>query len=108
MVEATLRFHQAEPTALATDAEHVVEADLDVPNGELAVSGPTDDPRRAPHIGMARGRYRVRVSYIPSGPPADEASGAGYGDYFIYQVDLWPASTPVPLVVPKQGPHPWA
>lgn len=107
-VRATLRFHPAEPPAWAKDAEHVVEADLDVPNGDLAVYGPTDDPDQEPHFSIARGRYRVRVSYIPSVPPAAEASQTGYGDHFLYQVDLWPAITPAPLVVLKQGPNPWA
>jgi hypothetical protein len=107
-VEAELRLHPAEPSTWVMDAEHVVEADLDVPNGDLAVYGPADDPGQEPHISIAQGRYRVRVSYLPSGPPAAEANETGYGDYFIYRVDLWPASKPAPLAVLKQGPDPWA
>jgi hypothetical protein len=72
-----------------------------VPNGDLAVYGPTGDPNLEPHISISRGRYRVRVSYLPSVPPATEASETGYGDHFLYQVDLWPAITSAPLLVLK-------
>jgi hypothetical protein len=106
-VGAELRLHPAELPTLVEDAEHVVEADLDVPNGDLVVYGPADDPGQELHISIAQGRYRVRVSYLPSGPPA-EANESEYGDYFIYQVDLWPTSKPAPLAVLKQGPDPWA
>jgi hypothetical protein len=107
-VEVTLRFHPGEPPAWAAETEHVVEADLDVPNGDLAVYGPTDGPGQEQHITIARGRYRVRVSYIPSEPPTIGASGGGYGDHFIYHADLWPVMTPTPLVVLRQGSNPWA
>jgi hypothetical protein len=30
------------------------------------------------------------------------------GDYFIYEMDLWPTSKPAPVAVVKQGPNPWA
>lgn len=107
-VTATLRVHSAEPPAWAKDAEHIVEADLDVPNGDVAVYGPTDNPDREAHISIAPGLYRVRVSYRPSAPPAIETGETGYGGHFIYQADLWPAIMPAPLVVLKQGPNPWA
>ena len=106
-VEVTLRFHPGEPPAWATEAEHVVEADLDVPNGDLAVYGPTDDPDHGHHISTARGRYRTRISYIPSEPATTGASDARGGEHCLYQADLWPVITPTPLVVLKQGPNPW-
>lgn len=49
-------------------------------------------------------RYRVRVSYVPTRPPA-EPSDTGHGDYFIYQVGLWPTSKPAPLAVLKHDPR---
>jgi hypothetical protein len=107
-VEAELRLHRAEPTTWVPDADHVVEADLEAPNGDLAVYGPADDPGQELHLSIAPGGYRVRVSYLPSEPPASEANQTGYGDYFIYRVDLWPTSKPSPLAVLKQGPDPWA
>ena len=67
MVEATLHSHRAEPRTEMKNAEHVVEADIDVPNGDVAIYGPGDDPGREQRISIAQGRYRVRVSYLPSG-----------------------------------------
>jgi hypothetical protein len=108
MVETTLRIHPADPQSRVEDAEHIVEADIDLPNGDMAICSVADDPgQERRHISLAHGRYRVRVSYVPTSPPA-EPHGTGYGDYFIYQLDLWPTSNPAPLVVHKQGPDPWA
>jgi hypothetical protein len=107
MVETMLRIHPADPHSRVEDAEHIVEADIDLPNGEMAIYSVADDPDPERHISLAQGRYRVRVSYVPTSPPA-EPSGTGAGDYFIYQLDLWPTSKPAPLVVLKQGPEAWA
>lgn len=108
MVETTLSFHPAEPRTRMKDAEHVVEAGIDLPNGDIVIYGPADDPGQKQRISIAPGRYRARVSHIPSGPPTVEANDTGYGGYFIYQVDLWPTSKPVSLAVLKQGPGRWA
>jgi hypothetical protein len=108
MVETTLRIHPAEPKNRVEDAEHVVEADVDLPNGDMVIYGPADDPGREQHISIAQGRYRVRVSYVPTAPPAAGPDDAGYGDYFIYLVDLWRTGKPAPLAVLRQGPSPWA
>ena len=108
VVATTLCFHPAEPQTRVEDAEHVVEADLDLPSGDMVIYGPADDPGRDQHISIARGRYRVRVSYVPTRPPTSGSSDTGYGDYFIYLVDLWPTSKPGALAVLKQGPSPWA
>jgi hypothetical protein len=107
-VETTLRLHLAEPRAGTEDAEHIVEADIDVPSGDMAIYGPADGPGQEVHISITPGRYRARVSYIPSGPPAAGGNDAEYGDHFIYQVDLWPANKSAPVTVPKQGANPWA
>jgi hypothetical protein len=106
-VETTLRIHLNEPHSRAQDAEHIVEADIDLPNGDIAIYGPADDPAHEQHVSIPPGLHRARVSYVPTRPPA-EASDVGYGNYFIYQVDLWPTSKPAPLAVLKQGPNPWA
>ena len=108
MVETTLRIHSTEPKNRAEDAEHVVEADVDLPNGDMVIYGPADDPGQEQHISIAQGRYRVRVSYVPTASPAAGLDDAGYGDYFIYVVDLWPTGKPGPPAVLRQGPSPWA
>lgn len=50
---------------------------------------------------------RVRVSYVPAGPPTSDTNG-GPGDHFLYQVDLWPSDRAHGLVIVKQGPEIWA
>jgi hypothetical protein len=102
MVETMLRIHPAEPGSRAEDAEHIVEADIDLPNGNIAIYSVADDPSQERRISLAQGRYRVRVSWVLS--RRAEPGDTGYGDYFIYQVDLWPASKSAPLAVLKQGP----
>jgi hypothetical protein len=102
LVETTLSIHPAEPRSLAEDAEHIVEADIDLPNGDMAICSVADDPGQERHISLAPGRYRVRVSWVLS--RLAEPGDSGYGDYFVYQVDVWPTSKPAPLVVLKQGP----
>jgi hypothetical protein len=54
------------------------------------------------------GSYRVRVSYLPSGPPPSGSDQLEPGDHFLYQIDLWPTSRAAPLAVLKQGPRLWA
>lgn len=108
LVETTLHFHPAAPTNSFRDAEHVVEADIAVPNGDLAIYSPADDPGQERHININAGHYRVRASYIPSGPPTAGSNDAEYGDHFLYRLDLWPTDKPAPLTVSKQGPSPWA
>ncbi|MEV4571506.1 hypothetical protein AB0K12_47830 [Nonomuraea sp. NPDC049419] len=105
VVETTVHVHSTTPTANLEEAEHVVEADIELPNGDLAIYGPADDPGQERHIHLEAGRYRVRVSYIPYVPPveADEL-----GDHFLYRIDVWPVDSPAALAVLKQGPSPWA
>ncbi|SIM55964.1 hypothetical protein [Micromonospora cremea] len=52
------------------EAEHVVEADLDLATGAVSVVGCTESPSLddAPHA--EPGRYRVRVAYVPAAAPA--------------------------------------
>ncbi|MBC6461896.1 hypothetical protein HKK72_29115 [Actinomadura sp. HBU206391] len=108
IVETTLLFHSAAPPMSLQDAEHVVEAGIDLPNSDLAIYGPADDPGQERHISVTAGHYRVRVSYIPSDLPAAGFDDSEYGDHFRYQLDLWPADERAPLAVLKQGPNPWA
>jgi hypothetical protein len=94
LVETILRRHPG-PPPLVTEAEHIVEADLEVPTGVLAIHGRTEPGNDLP---VPPGRYRVRVSYQPSDPPpgADlDVSGA----HFSYVVEMWPSPDPAPLAV---------
>ncbi|MEC3973941.1 hypothetical protein [Amycolatopsis sp. H20-H5] len=104
-VETTLRFCESAPP-LDPEAEHSVEADLELLGDDLAIYGPADDPGREQHVPATAGGYRVRVSYVPSEPPALRNEHEA-GDYFHYAIDLWPRVTPTALEVLKQGPDPW-
>jgi hypothetical protein len=108
IVEVSLCIHHCAPAADLDGAEHVVEADLGLPSGDLAIYGPTDDPGEGQHLRIAPGSYRVRVSYHPSGLPPQNANHSEPGDHFLYQVDLRPTPLPATLAVLKQGSRLWA
>jgi hypothetical protein len=103
IVESLITVHTSEPTP-EPEAEHIVEADLDVPTGVLSIFSIGD----AGHtMTVPAGPMRVRVSHIPSEPPADDTD-RGPGDHFLYRVDLWPTDRARELIVTKQGPSHWA
>jgi hypothetical protein len=107
VVETMLEFHPAAPEPLLGPAEHVVEADLDCPNGVLSVYGPADDPGQERRVTTpGPGLYRVRVSYLPAEPPGGFDEDA-YGGHFLYRIDLWPAEERTGLAILKQGPRTW-
>ncbi|MEU9191441.1 hypothetical protein AB0D14_44635 [Streptomyces sp. NPDC048484] len=106
MVESLITVHAAAPTTEPT-AEHIVEADLETPTGQLAMSSPGVLPEDGPSMTVPAGLLRARVSYVPTDPPAVNTNG-GPGDHFLYRIDLWPANQTGGLVVLKQGPYPWA
>ncbi|MFC5201021.1 sulfotransferase-like domain-containing protein [Streptomyces kaempferi] len=106
LVESLITVHASAPMTEPT-AEHIVEADLDAPTGQLAVSSPGVLPEDGPGMTVPAELLRARVSYVPSNPPAVDTNG-GPGDHFLYRIDLWPADQARGLVVLKQGPNPWA
>lgn len=107
VVETVLQILPDAPGEVRPDAGHVVEADLEVVSGSVSLLGCTQDPGPEDRIGLPAGRYRVRVSYIPSGPP-DGSSDVEPGAHFRYLLDMWPASESSALAVLRQGPFPWA
>jgi hypothetical protein len=107
-VEVSLRICPRAPVADLAGAEHVVEADLGLPGGDLAICEVGDDLGEEQHVRVAAGSYRVRISYLPAGPPPAGSDQSEPGDHFLYQIDLWPTSCAAPLVVLKQGPRLWA
>ncbi|GAA3779530.1 hypothetical protein GCM10022225_79660 [Plantactinospora mayteni] len=107
LVETVLAVRSS-PPQLTANAEHVVvEADLDVPTGVASIVGCTQPPKPEYALIVTPGRYRVRVSYVPSAPPAGSNPDIP-GDYLSYQIDIWPATAPSALTVARQGPTPWA
>jgi hypothetical protein len=108
IVEVSLRVCRSAPAADLGDAEHVVEADLGLPGGDLAICGVADGPGDENHVRVAAGSYRVRVSYRPSGLMPEGSNQSELGAHFLYQVDLWLTAHAAPLIVLKQGPRLWA
>ncbi len=110
MVETTLLFHPTAPMASLEEADHVVEADIELPTGDLAVYGPADDLGQEQHVNVVAGRYRVRVSYTPSAPPVSghDDDDSEFGDHLHYRIDIWPTDSPAALAVLKQGQRLWA
>nr|BFE59402.1 hypothetical protein GCM10020063_039280 [Dactylosporangium thailandense] len=106
LVATVLAVHTSPPQLIA-DAEHVVEADLDVPTGVASIVGCTQPGAPEHALTVTPGRYRARVSYVPSAPPAG-SDPEEPGDYLSYQIDIWPGTDPSPLTVLRQGPSPWA
>lgn len=68
LVEALLAIDTSPPPLIA-DADHIVEADLDLPTGIVSVVGCTQPPNPEHGQAVPAGRYRARVSYVPSLPP---------------------------------------
>ncbi|TCN37853.1 hypothetical protein EV644_15022 [Kribbella orskensis] len=106
LVESLINVHASAPV-LEPSAEHVVEADLDVPNGELTVYSPGVDPAEGPTLTVPAVLLRARVSYVPSEPP-DIVTNGGPGDHFLYRIDLWPTGQAREVAILRQGPDPWA
>lgn len=106
MVESQITVHASAPMTEPM-AEHIVEADLDASTGQLVMSSPGILPEDGPSVTVPSGLLRVRVSYIPSEPPAVDTNG-GPGDHFLYQIDLWPTDQARKTAILKQGANPWA
>ena len=105
-VETDLTVGAGAPPPLA-DASHIVEADLDLPGGEATLAGPADYAGHEHRIAVPPGRYRVRVSYVESGPPDADWHDHEYGAHFRYVLDLWPVSAASPVAVVRQGAAVW-
>lgn len=67
VVEILLRVHPKLPP-LVLEAEHAVEADLKMTTGRVSVLGAVQPPTTEYTLPLESGRYRVRVSYLPSTP----------------------------------------
>jgi hypothetical protein len=106
-VEVTVQFHSEAPEPDLATAEHVVEADLDLPTGDLSVYGPADEAGTETHFSTRAGRYRVRVSYVPSDPPAAGVDESETGRHFRYRIDFWPSAEEREVTVVKRGSDRW-
>jgi hypothetical protein len=90
------------------DADHVVEADLDLPSGKLAIHGGTQLPSEVEPLHLEPGRYRLRVSYVQTDYQPSGSNDDLPGDYLEYQITMWPIEVPSEVRVLRQGHDPWA
>ncbi|SCL44531.1 hypothetical protein GA0070606_0334 [Micromonospora citrea] len=103
-VETALQVHLADPP-LSADAEHIVEADLAVPSGVVHVFGCMEVPGPQHRVDIPAGRYRLRISYLPSGPPPAPTLPYAIepGPHFRHHLDLWPCAQGKGVAVIRRG-----
>ena len=87
---------------------HVVETDIELPSGTLAITGCTQQPSEVEPIQIGSGRYRLRVSYAPTESRPSRSNEDEPGDYLEYRIEMWPVMKQSDVRVLKQGPSPWA
>ncbi len=90
------------------DYDHVVEADVAIPSGQLAVTGATELSSEVEPVPVAAGKYRVRVGYLQTERRPSKFSEEDPGDHLEYRVAMWPVAEDCAVQVLKQGPDPWA
>jgi len=107
-VPVTVELLDRAPDAVPDDVGHAVEADIEVPSGMLTIAGPTQQTTEADLLQLDPGRYRLRISYAPTGYRPARSTDAEPGDYLEYRIMMWPVQMPSDVQVAKQGPSPWA
>ena len=99
----------APPEAEGWDGyDHVVEADIDVASGMLAVTGCTEMPWEVEGIPVPAALYRLRVMYLPTDHRPPDSDGEAAGAYLEYRLAMWPTTRRSGVSVLKQGPPRWA
>ncbi|MFF5206306.1 hypothetical protein [Streptosporangium sp. NPDC000396] len=96
------------PADLSEEADHVVEADLDLRTGRLSIYGCGQKPGTEDVLVLPPGTYRTRVSYMPTQSVPPDTNEAEQGDHFDYRVEMWATTEGTDIHVLKQGPVPWA
>ncbi|GIJ81268.1 hypothetical protein SAMN05443287_12017 [Micromonospora phaseoli] len=108
-VPVTVALMNTPPEVESLDAfDHVVEADILLPSGRMAVTGATELPNEGEPVPLPAGRYRVRVVYAQTDRRPVRCDLDGVGDHLEYQLTMWPTDADLGVHVLKQGPSPWA
>jgi len=97
-VPVELEVQSAPPTDDFADWDHVAEASLDLPNGELEVHERTGGS--VERFSLRPGTYRVRAYY--GGLNTLSEDGLDGGDH--YRIILWPAPSAPIAVLKRAGP----
>ena len=108
-VPVTLALRDTPPAAQHLDAfDHVVEADITLPSGKMAVTGATQLPDEVEAVPVPPGRYRVRVVYVQTDHRPAKFNPEDAGDQLEYPLTMWPTDADCGVCVLRQGPSPWA
>lgn len=108
-VPVTLALRDTPLPAEPLDAfDHVVEADIALPSGKMAVTGATQLPDEVEPVPLPAGRFRVRVVYAQTGHRPAKYNSEDPGDHLEYQLTMWPTDAERGVRVLKEGPSPWA
>lgn len=108
-VPVTLQIRDTPPPVEDLAAfDHVVEADLEILSGKMAVTGATELPAEVEPTPVSPGRYRVRVAYSPTDYRPAKYHPEDAGDHLEYQLTMSPTDPDRSVRVLKQGPSPWA
>jgi hypothetical protein len=94
--------------AVLDDADHAVEADIELASGRLTIAGAVQLPGEADLLQLDPGRYRLRISYNQTDYRPVRSTEAEPGDYLEYRIIMWPVQVPSGVTVLKQGQTPWA
>jgi hypothetical protein len=108
-VPVTLALRDTPPAVGSLYAfDHVVEADMALPSGKMAVTGATELPDEVESVRLPAGRYRVRVAYAQTDLRPARSNLEDAGDHLEYQLTMWPTDADRGVHVLKQGLSPWA
>lgn len=101
-----LRAHPPPGDSL-DDVDHVVEADVELPSGKLAVTGWLQLPGDVEPVLFRPGRYRLRVSFARTEYRPPGSNEAVPGNHLEYRIQMWPVQVPAGVRVLKQGRARW-
>ena len=95
-VPVTVRILDSEPEEDPDRWDHVAEAPLALPSGELLIFGPTDWPD-AERLAIEPGHYRARVHCAN----LESVAQIGIDGEDFYEVVLWPGAEEPPRVLKR-------
>ncbi|HLK65492.1 MAG TPA: hypothetical protein VKU19_18775 [Bryobacteraceae bacterium] len=95
-VKAILEVHDGVPDLSLNDWDHVIECDLDAPDGRIGIAGCLAIPADEHIFDVTPGNYRVRCCYADLDKSSDDmAEGEEAGDWYLVQCWLQKDSPPV-------------
>lgn len=85
---APLEEKQKEQLPDLSEWDHAVQCTLDLPSGQLMISGPTGDSDEAVVLELAPGHYGVRIFW----GNLEDVDDVGFEGEDLYKIVMWPAT----------------